>query len=62
LSDEMTCGGGEAGLMYVTRLEVAPDERLVSAVHVEPLLVEVNSLAAAYGFVLLKPVFTQMQV
>jgi hypothetical protein len=49
------------GLMYVMKLRSRPPT-VVSAFHVEPLFVEVTRWPFAYGFVLLNPVVTQLQV
>ena len=47
--------------MYVTKLRSRPPA-VVSALHVEPLFVEVTRWPFAYGFVLLNPLVTQLQV
>ena len=49
------------GLMYVTKFRSRPPV-VVSAVHVEPLLVEVTRWPLAYGFEFEKPVVAQLQV
>ena len=61
-SDEMNVpDGAKPGLMNVTKLRSRPPT-VVSAVQVEPLVVEVTRWPFAYGFESENPVVAQLQV
>jgi hypothetical protein len=53
--------GAYPGLMYVMKLRSRPPT-VVSAVQLEPLVVEVTNWPLAYGFEFEKPVAAQLQV